>query len=70
MKQTMYTCRGVTLATDGDAYIVTFPHEREAEAFANPIKAWATYWDAVDCAVRRRIGDMLEAEGKNRYTGE
>ncbi len=36
----------------------------------NPIAAWSLFIASLDCAGRRRIGDRLEAAGKNRYTGE
>ena len=36
----------------------------------NPILAWDKYHTLVDKHMRKRIGDMLELQGKNRYTGE
>lgn len=36
----------------------------------NPLEAWVRFIDRLDCRVRRRIGDKLERDGRNRYTGE
>ncbi len=36
----------------------------------NPIVAWSLFISALDYAGRRIIGDRLEGQGKNRYTGE
>lgn len=36
----------------------------------NPLEAWTRFIDLLDARVRRRIGDELERDGKNRYTGE
>ena len=35
----------------------------------NPLEAWAKFVDRLDSAGRRAIGDKLEAERLNRYTG-
>lgn len=72
---------GLALAQQGGRYLVLRGYRREPEApqgFAyisasasdNPLIAWASYHDAVDADVRRRIGDMLAAQGKNRWTGD
>lgn len=36
----------------------------------NPLEAWTTFLDVLDCRVRRSIGNELEKEGKDRYTGK
>lgn len=36
----------------------------------NPIAAWSLFISALDYAGRKIIGDRLEEQGKNRYTGE
>lgn len=36
----------------------------------NPLAAWSLFISALDYAGRRVIGDQLEEQGKNRYTGE
>lgn len=36
----------------------------------NPVAAWSLFISALDYAGRRIIGDRLEEQGKNRYTGE
>lgn len=36
----------------------------------NPLEAWARFLDALDSSARRRIGDTLQAQGRNRYTGK
>lgn len=71
---------GLALVQQGERYLVLRGYRRVPEApqgFAyvsasasdNPLIAWASYHDAVDADVRRRIGDMLAAHGKNRWTG-
>ncbi|HCA29003.1 MAG TPA: hypothetical protein DEP23_05275 [Ruminococcaceae bacterium] len=36
----------------------------------NPLEAWTIFIDRLDAAGRRCIGDQLQSEGKNRYTGD
>jgi hypothetical protein len=36
----------------------------------NPLEAWADFINILDCRVRKQIGDDLEANGRNRYTGK
>lgn len=36
----------------------------------NPLESWSVFICRLDAKVRRKIGDKLEREGKNRYTGE
>lgn len=36
----------------------------------NPLIAWSMFIDHLDMAGRRKIGDDLEAQGRNRFTGE
>jgi hypothetical protein len=35
----------------------------------NPLIAWSIFMDKLDSKVRRIIGNSLESQGKNRYTG-
>lgn len=39
-------------------------------SYENPLEAWSMFTDEIDRIGRRMIGDKLEAEGKNRYTGK
>ena len=39
-------------------------------SYVNPLEAWSMFTDEVDRIGRRMIGDKLESEGKNRYTGK
>lgn len=67
----LFNNRGFTLSynrTHG-TYYVTTPDGCKA-CFDNPLEAWSVYIALLDTAVRRSIGDMLEATGRNRYTGE
>lgn len=67
----LYKCREVMLIQRGGGYYVYAGDSEDAHAsFANPLTAWACFIDVLDGRVRRRIGDMLEKDGKNRYTGE
>ena len=66
----LYKCREVDLALQDDEYFVRIEGEAARGCFRNPIMAWSCFIDVLDGRVRRRIGDMLEQEGKNRFTGE
>ena len=35
----------------------------------NPLSAWTRFIDRLDALGRRLIGDKLEEQGRNRYTG-
>lgn len=39
-------------------------------SYENPLEAWSMFTDEIDRIGRRMIGDKLESEGKNRYTGK
>lgn len=43
---------------------------REIYCSDNPIVAWNMYSEMVDIHMRKRIGDFLESQGKNRWTGD
>lgn len=36
----------------------------------NPLEAWTIFIDRLDAAGRRQIGEQLQYEGRNRYTGD
>jgi hypothetical protein len=36
----------------------------------NPIVAWDVFISRLDSSVRRNLGDQMERNGRNRYTGE
>ena len=36
----------------------------------NPILVWSYCEGAIDCAIRRKIGEELKASGRKPYTGE
>lgn len=36
----------------------------------NPVEALTQVMDKLEAGVRRQVGDALEVEGRNRYTGE
>ena len=70
-RKPLYELREVHLWQDGDRYIVTVDGNDAAEAeFDNPLEAWSRFADILDARVRRRIGDMLDRHGRNRYTGK
>lgn len=52
-------------ASDGDS---GFQYDSKLE-FENPLEAWSVYLMRADALLRRRMGDKLEAEGKDRFTG-
>lgn len=66
----LYRLREVQLKQSGGRYIVSIDREPDAGgSYVNTLEAWTRFIDTVDCRVRRRIGDLLEKQGKNRYTG-
>ncbi len=36
----------------------------------NPLESWTHFIDQTDAEGRRHIGDALERNGRNRYTGQ
>ena len=44
--------------------------EMELDDPENPLEAWKVWNGLLDGYMRRRIGDALEAQGKNRWTGQ
>jgi hypothetical protein len=42
----------------------------DCAAEKNPIIAWNVFISSLDSGVRRKIGDQMEQNGRNRYTGE
>lgn len=65
-----YELGEVSLKQCGGRYIVSVEGEPEAGgSYENPLEAWVRFIDTADCRVRRRIGDLLIKQGKNRYTG-
>lgn len=66
----VYKLGEVQLTQRDGRYVVSIDGEPDAGgSYENPIEAWTQFIDTVDCRVRRRIGDLLETQGKNRYTG-
>ena len=57
------------LARDGKEWLV-LRSGREIMRTDNALEAYTAYADGRDAEMRRAIGDMLEKEGRNRYTGE
>lgn len=62
--------RGISMqyCQDSNKYIVTV--KSTSKEYDNPLEAWSTYLTLIDIAGRRYIGNMLDKQGKNRYTGE
>lgn len=68
-KRLLFKLREFSLSFDGEMYVVRIDGEPEERFFFNLLEAWRAFWETLDCRVRRRIGDMLEKQGRNRYTG-
>lgn len=67
----MYKMAGVELTRKDGKYIVTVDGKIvEYGVTTNPILAWRRFLGCVDDRVCRRIGDYLETQGLDRYTGE
>nr|DAQ35621.1 MAG TPA: hypothetical protein [Caudoviricetes sp.] len=77
-----YICRTLSIAyahdLDTDKYAVLLGCTSDGAGglcydskleFDNPLEAWSIYIMRADALLRRRLGDKLAAEGKNRYTG-
>lgn len=71
MSKHLYKFRNIEMTFDETAsnYII-FENGMCRSLSPNIIKAWGDFIDAIDSAERRRIGDRLQAIGKNRYTAE
>lgn len=69
MPKTMFSNRGILLQYDvvNDNYIII--NGTSHKEIKNPLLAWREYIEKVDNMVTKQIGDMLEKQGKNRYTG-
>lgn len=66
----LYELREVHLLQVDDKYFVTIDGAPEdGGEFSNPLEAWTRFIELIDMRVRRRIGDLLEKQGFNRYTG-
>lgn len=69
-----YEMSGVRLFWKDGKYVVSMDGKIippvNAEWEENPILAWRRFIGMVDDRVMRRIGDYLESQGRNRYTGE
>ncbi len=67
--ETLYEWQGIRMVKSGAEYIVTGP-ENTVKASKNPLVAWTSFADLLDSRVRRKIGDKLLLQKRNRYTGE
>lgn len=66
----LYELREVHLRQVEGKYFVTIDGAPDdGGEFNNPLEAWTRFIDLIDMRVRRRIGDLLEKQGFNRYTG-
>lgn len=52
-----------------DLYVVCTP-DGSSEWYKNPLEAWCAYENLFTSAIRRRIGDMLDRNHRDRYTGK
>lgn len=68
----LYRVREVSLFCTGEGvFIIEVDTETEPYGpFRTLLEAWVIFINVLDSRVRRRIGDMLEKQGRNRYTGE
>lgn len=67
----LYEMREVRLCQSGDKYTVSVAGEQNnRREYKNPLAAWTYFVDEIDMRVRRRIGAMLDKQGKDPYTGE
>lgn len=66
-----YELAGVRLTRQGEGYAVTKDGiPVYGSPWENPLEAWVHFISSVEDAVRPRIGDYLESQGRDRYTGE
>lgn len=47
-----------------------FDYSQRTAKTDNPLERWTRFMNKLDAIGRRRIGDQLEAAGRNRFTGE
>jgi len=69
-KKLMYECAGVKLIYEKTMNRYTVSSAGTTYNTSNPLEAWCTYWNRVDSVMRRKIGNLLEKQGLNRYSGE
>lgn len=66
--------RALVMLAIGTTYAVEYVGEdkntisREATS-ENAIEIWSYYQSAMDADIRRRLGDVMEAAGRDRWTG-
>lgn len=67
--QILFSNRGYLLLYDTIQKQYIFDRLGNKTTYDNPIHAWNDYSQSLDIYMRKVIGDKLEKEGKNRYTG-
>lgn len=66
----MFNNRGLLLFYDEDADRYIVRSQAEQRIYDNPLLAWSDYITALDITVRKQIGNLMEKQHRNRYTGE
>lgn len=68
---TAYELAGIRLTRQGDKFAVTKDGKPvHGSPYENPLEAGVRFMDLANIRLIRRIGNYLESQGKNRYTGE
>lgn len=69
--KTLFRSLGVSMTAQGGRYIVAVNGEGQPRLVTdNLMEAWTRYMDTLDVVARRRIGNMLEKQGRDRFTGK
>ncbi len=66
----MFNNRGVLLLYDENTNTYIVQAKAEQRIYDNPLIAWNDYITVLDSAVRKQIGNLMESQHRNRYTGE
>lgn len=53
----------------GEYYTLTDGKEREYSRYADMLAGWVSFWEGVDCFVRRRISQAQKMNRENRHAG-
>ena len=73
MRKNCFKWQDKTLEYDPDEnfyYVSVRGEDRELDDPTNPMEAWEVFIRTVDQEMRFRIGNALEAQGRDRVTGE
>ncbi len=66
----MFNNRGLLMLYDESTNMYIVQSKAEQRIYDNPLIAWNDYITALDNMVRKQIGNLMEKQHRDRYTGE